>query len=97
MIGSANWIITLGRFDIAYAIKALSWFNMQPREGHLKAVKHVFGYLKAFPKGRIIIDPNYHDWDQFESKEYDNWKELYPDAEEDKKHPKMPELLGKMA
>jgi hypothetical protein len=45
LIGSANWIITLGRFDIAYATMALARFSMAPREGHFKAMECVFGYL----------------------------------------------------
>jgi len=30
LIGSANWIITLGQFDICYAVQAMSHFNMAP-------------------------------------------------------------------
>jgi hypothetical protein len=50
--GCCIWIIVLGRFDIAYATSAISWFNWLPREGHLKAVKRILSYLDAFPKGR---------------------------------------------
>lgn len=32
MIGSLNQIITLGKFDNAYATSAMAKFNMQPRE-----------------------------------------------------------------
>ena len=46
LLGSANWIITLGRFDIHYAINTLSRYSMAPREGHMKAMHRVFGYLK---------------------------------------------------
>jgi Reverse transcriptase (RNA-dependent DNA polymerase) len=41
IIGCCNWIIVLGKFDIAYAISAMSRFNMSPIEGHLKAVKRI--------------------------------------------------------
>jgi hypothetical protein len=40
--GSANWIITLGRFDIAYATSALARYSMAPREGHFKAMQKIF-------------------------------------------------------
>jgi hypothetical protein len=50
------WIFVLGKFDIAYATSAMSRFKMLPREGHLKAGKRIFSYLKTFPKGRVIID-----------------------------------------
>ena len=74
--------MTLGRFDIAYSVNAYSRFSMQPRQGHLNGIIRVFGYLKKFNKGRIMIDPSYPDHSMFETKEYDNWKEFYPDAQE---------------
>ena len=82
MIGCANWLITLGRFDIAYAVNSLSRHNMAPRQGHLKAVMRIFGYLKKFWKARIIVDPNYPNHSMFPTPECDNWKEFYPDAQE---------------
>ena len=42
----------------------------------------VFGYLKKFKKGKIIIDPSYPDHSSFDVADYDNWKEYYPDFEE---------------
>ena len=42
IIGSCNWMITLGRFDIAYATSVLSRYNMAPRVGHLKAVQRIW-------------------------------------------------------
>ena len=36
VLGSLNWIITLGRFDVNYATMSLARFNMAPREGHFK-------------------------------------------------------------
>ena len=35
-MGSAQWAITLGRFDIQYATNTLARFAQQPREGHMK-------------------------------------------------------------
>ena len=51
LLGSANWIITLGRFDINYAINTLSRYSMATREGHIQAMHRVFGYLRKLPKG----------------------------------------------
>ena len=82
LIGSANWAIILGRLDIQYATQTMSRFSMAPQEGHLDAMKRVFGYLKKFPKGRIVIDPSYWDNSKHQATEYENWKEFYPDAEE---------------
>jgi hypothetical protein len=82
LVGSANWAVTLGRFDVQYATQMMSRFNMAPREGHLEAMKRVFGYLKKFPKGKIVIDSSYRDNSKFISKDHDGWKEFYPDASE---------------
>ena len=82
LIGCANWLVTLGRFDIAYAVNAFSRFSMAPRQGHLTGIIRVFGYLKKMPKGSIMIDPKYPDHSQFDVADYDQWKEFYPDVEE---------------
>jgi len=61
LVGSANWAVTLGRFDIQYATQTMSRYSMGHKKGHLNAMKWVFGYLKKFPKGKIVIDPDYCD------------------------------------
>jgi hypothetical protein len=83
IIGCCIWIIVLGRFDIAYAISAMSRFNMLPKEGHLKAVKRILSYLKTFPKGRVIIDSSYPDHSVYPVEDHSNWMEFYPDASEE--------------
>jgi hypothetical protein len=45
MIGSANWVIALGRLDVAHATNALARHSMAPREGHLIAMKRLFGFF----------------------------------------------------
>src|SRR5210317_736063 len=82
LIGCANWIVTLGCFDIVYAVNTYTRFSQALREGHLVGLKRVFGYLKKWIKGTTLIDPNYPDHLQFPTETYDQWKEFYPDAEE---------------
>ena len=82
-IGSGNWLVALGRIDIAYTVNTLARFSMKPRWGHLKAAFRLFGYLRKNPKQRIIIDPNLPDWSSFDTTECDTWKEFYPEAQED--------------
>jgi hypothetical protein len=96
LVGSANWAVTLGRFDIQYATQVMSRYSMGPREGHLSAMKRVFGYLKKFPKGKIVIDPNHRDNSAIQTNEFDNWKEFYPDAAEELPD-NMPTPFGKAA
>ena len=80
-------MITLGRFDIQFAISTLSQYSMAPRAGHMLALHRVFGYLDKYPDGMIPIDVN----DPPIRKEAiitqgQNWIEFYPDAEEDVPH-----------
>ncbi len=94
LIGSANWIITLGRFDIAYAVQSLARYSMGPREGHLKAMQRVFGYLRNHPDGCLMIDisdPPIRDKANISSGY--NWSEFYPNACEDIP-PNIPEPRG---
>ena len=94
LLGSANWMITLGRFDLCFATGALARFGISPREGHLRALKRVFGYVKKFPHGQVIVDTEYHTPPIVaEPQDYD-WSEFYPDAQEEMP-PDMPEPKGK--
>jgi len=58
LIGCDNWIVALGRFNIAYATSTLSRYSTLPRKGHYKAAQRIFGYLKKFPHGKLLIDAN---------------------------------------
>ena len=84
LLGSANWIITLGRFDIAYATNVLSRYTMKPREGHYLALQRVFGYLRQRPHGKILIDVNEIPVrEKLDLNGKADWSEFYPDACED--------------
>lgn len=50
LLGSANRVVILGRFDVMKAACLIARFKKVPREGHLKARLRVFGYLKGFAK-----------------------------------------------
>ena len=56
LIGSGNWLITLGRFDIQFAISTLAQYSMAPRKGHMEALHRVFGYITRHMDGMIPID-----------------------------------------
>jgi hypothetical protein len=84
LIGSANWCIILGHFDINYAVTTLARYSCAPRTGHMDAMVRVFGYLRKFNKGKILIDvgepPVKADLNVTTGQ---NWSEIYPDAVED--------------
>ena len=56
---------------------------MSPREGHFKAVKIILAHLKTFPKGRIIVDTTYPDHSIYHIDDHPNWRDFYPDSEEE--------------
>ena len=45
LIGSLQWAIQIGRFDVATATMTMSRFRAFPRQGHLGRVKRIIGYL----------------------------------------------------
>jgi hypothetical protein len=73
LIGSLQWAVSLGRFDIATAVMTLSSFRALPRRGHLERAKRVCGYLYRMKSATIRFrthEPDYsdlpnavHDWD----------------------------------
>ena len=86
MIGALQWVIQIGRFDIATAVMTLSRFRAAPRRGHLDRVKRVYGYLSKMRHGAIRIRTELPDFSDIPEKHYD-WentcyvgaKELVPD------------------
>jgi hypothetical protein len=87
IIGSLNWVVILGRFDVLYATNTLARFSMAPRLGHLEATKRVLGYLKKYPAHRILLNPNPIDLslavEKYTEYEYDGWRDFYPEAQEE--------------
>ena len=53
LIGELQWAVSLGRYDILQAVMSMSRFRAAPREGHLRRLKRVFGYLRKYPEGAI--------------------------------------------
>lgn len=84
LLGPANRIITLGRFDIAFAVNNPSRYSMAPRQGHMLQLQKVFGYLKHAPRGKILINPNHSSVRiKVSITKGQDWIEFYPDAVED--------------
>jgi hypothetical protein len=86
LIGMLNWVVTIGRLDVAHATMSLSRFSACPRKGHLERVLKVFGYLKRRPNRRIAVDssdPDYVGFDNDFAKDYVQiLGEDYPEATE---------------
>ena len=45
IIGSLQWAVSLGRFDITTAVMTMSGFRSAPRRGHLERAKRIVCYL----------------------------------------------------
>jgi hypothetical protein len=94
LIGSMQWAVSLGRFDIATAVMTMSAYRAAPREGHLTRAKRMVSYLMRFRDASIRFrtdEPNYTDlpermvsWDT----------SVYGDASEQLPH-EFPIPLGK--
>ena len=94
LIGSLQWAISLGRFDIATAVMSLSSFRALPRRGHLDRAKRICSYLYRMKHATIRFrthEPDYsdlpvavHKWDA----------SVYGDVEEELPY-KAPPPLGK--
>ena len=68
MIGQLQWLVTLGRFDIHTQVTTLSRFMSAPRQGHLKRLQRIYGYVRKTKhysvryrtKGQTIV-PSQHE------------------------------------
>ena len=67
LIGTLQWAISLGRFDVATAVMTMSSFRAAPRQGHLERVKRICGYLSKMKHGVIRFrtgEPDYSDLEE---------------------------------
>ena len=82
MIGSLQWCITLGRFDIFPAVMTMSRFHQAPRQGHLDRVKRIYGYLLAHSHGAIRVVTGKPDYSDLPDETYDWMYSVYGDCKE---------------
>ena len=77
LIGILRWAVELGRLDIYYEVSILSQHQALPREGHLEAAYHIFGYLKNKSKCSIVFDPQESELDEKAFQHNVNWEQFY--------------------
>ena len=94
LIGQLQWLISLGRFDIAVHVMSLSRFRAQPRKGHLDRAKRIVGYLLFLPDGAIRFRIGEPDFSSLTDQEYDWTRTVYSGACEQIPHD-IPKPLGK--
>ena len=54
LVGWANWVVTLGRFDFNFTVSTMRRYNEYPLKGILGAILIIVGYLKHYTEFRII-------------------------------------------
>jgi hypothetical protein len=81
LIGTLRWACEIGRIDILLEVSMMSSHLALPRQGHLEQVLHLFGYLKAHKKMRLMFDTSVPQFSPKAFKDYD-WFDFYRDAKE---------------
>ena len=82
LIGSLQWLISIGRFDIMTAVMTMSSFRAAPRKGHLDRAKRIFGYVAKMRNSAIrfrVEEPDLSDLPIFE---HDWSKTVYGEVKE---------------
>jgi len=81
LIGILRWAVELGHIELHYSVALLAQYLAAPREGHLNQVYHMFAYLKAHDRSRIVMDASRPRVDETRFHKAD-WMEFYRDAAE---------------
>ena len=76
LIGMLRWMVEIGRVDIITEVSLMSSHMAMPREGHLDAVLHIFGFLKIKYNSRMCFDPTVPYCNDSAFKDCD-WKQFY--------------------
>ena len=82
LVGACQWIIQLGRFDIAVHVMTMSSFRAAPRQGHLDRMKRIYGYLMKYKDGTIRVRTAMPDLSDLAYKKHDWSQTIYAGAKE---------------
>ena len=76
LIGSLQWVLALGRYDIGCAVMSLSSYRVAPRRGHLERLNRICGYLVKIQYFGIRFRTHEPDFSNLKSVEQD-WFSVY--------------------
>ncbi|MFM8621767.1 MAG: reverse transcriptase domain-containing protein, partial [Holophagaceae bacterium] len=94
LIGSLQWAVTIGRFDITTAVMTMSSFRAAPRVGHLERAKRIVAYLCRFPQAKIRFCTHEPDLSDLHVPMYD-WNDTPYDCAPEEIPNDVPPPLGK--
>ena len=81
LIGMLRWMVEIGRVDIITEVSKMTYQMASPREGHLDALMHIFGFLRINHNSRMAYNPSYPTIDMNVFKPND-WKSFYGNVKE---------------
>jgi hypothetical protein len=82
LIGALQWVIQIGRFDVATAVMTMSRFRAAPREGHMERVRRIHGYISKMRFGVVRMCTDEPDFSDIPVKHYDWEYSCYAGAKE---------------
>ena len=71
LLGALQWLVSIGRFNIATAVTTLSKYRIAPRIGHMNRAKRIFAYLSRFKEGTVRFRTTSPDFSMMENIVYD--------------------------
>jgi hypothetical protein len=82
MIGSLQWVVSLGRFDIHTSTMTMSQFRAAPRQGHLDRLQQMYGYLRKYASAAIRVHIEEPHFSELPDQEFDWCETVYGKVEE---------------
>jgi Reverse transcriptase (RNA-dependent DNA polymerase) len=83
ILGTLQWAISLGRFDIATAVMTMSGFRVAPRIGHLDRLRRICGYLCKMKQGCLRVRTEAPDYSGLSATSYDWERTVYGNVKEE--------------
>jgi hypothetical protein len=80
-INILRWAIELGQIDIYVDVALLSHYLVNPCQGHMEAVYHIYAYLKRHERCAMVFDDKTLHFSKADFPEFD-WLDLYGDVTE---------------
>jgi Reverse transcriptase (RNA-dependent DNA polymerase) len=94
LIGALQWAVSLCRWDIHQAVMTLGRFRAAPKEGHMKSLKRIAGYLALFQDAAIRFNTAEPDYSGMQEMKMDWSYSVYGKGKEEIPAD-MPKPLGK--
>lgn len=80
-ISILRWAVELGRIDIYIDTALLSQHLVQPRQGHLEAVYHIYSYLKKHERCTMVFDDAIVEFSEADFPSFE-WTDFYGEVKE---------------